>query len=94
MDETDTHYELNFDPNIEANMFRTVPDHLDSYYGKLKCPATIVTGEQTDVCVPLMRNRFIKGNKMDHQILPGGHMFPFEKPVTVANKIAEIIEAR
>ncbi|MEW9798644.1 alpha/beta fold hydrolase [Alteromonas sp. CYL-A6] len=76
---------LGFRPEVETAIFRHVPHNLSSFSGKLRCPAVLVTGEHTNVCVPAMRNRFIKANKLEHTRLPGGHMFPLEHPKAVAD---------
>lgn len=82
---------LSFKPEIEAQVFRTIPDNLHCYTGQLDCPATIITGEQTKVCVPFLRNAFIKQNRLTHTTMPGGHMFPLETPISVAQTITDII---
>lgn len=83
---------LNFDPNIEAELFRTVPHNLHKYTGHLACPATIVTGDKTDVCVPFLRRAFIRQNKLSHVVTPGGHLFPLEDPLGTAKLIVSLIE--
>ena len=93
MREQDNRLVLDFDPDIEARVFRTLPDNLHRYAGHLQCPATIITGEQTDVCVPFLRKKFIKENKLQHLTMPGGHMFPLEKPRDVAQAIVELINS-
>lgn len=85
---------LNFDPAIEAEVFRTIPDNLHRYAGKLKCHGTIITGTQTKVCIPILRYNFIRKNRLTHLTMPGGHMFPMEKPIDVANKITEVITSQ
>lgn len=85
---------LLFDRDIEANIFLTIPHNLPNYYGKLQCPATLITPRFTDVCVPRLRKPFLRGNPtITHQELPGGgHMFPLEHPKMVADAIVSIIE--
>lgn len=79
---------LTFKADIEAELFRTVPHNLNRYKGKLQCPALLVTGKDTTVCKPAMYNRLLKQNKIDHKIMPGGHMFPLEHPDAVAELIS------
>lgn len=86
------HYHLNFEPEIEANIFRHVPHNLNHYYGKLKCPALLVTGQNTTVCTAKLIEPFIRGNKLQHKILAGvGHMFPLENPEATAHLISHTI---
>ncbi|WP_371193157.1 alpha/beta fold hydrolase [Glaciecola sp. SC05] len=84
---------LLFDRDIEANIFLTIPHNLSDYYGKLKCPATLITSRFTDVCVPRLRRPFLRNNPtMEHLELPlGGHMFPLEHPKMVAEAISTTI---
>ncbi|WP_100658268.1 alpha/beta fold hydrolase [Alteromonas flava] len=83
---------LTFDPNVEAQVFRTIPHNLNRFSGKLQCPGVIVTGEQTDVCVPFLRNAFIRQNNLKHLTVPGGHMFPLERPLEIAQLITTLTE--
>lgn len=92
MDLRHNHYHLNFDPMVEANIFRNVPSNLHQYKGRLKCQALLVTGENTTVCVPSLIRPFIGANKLQHKVFKqGGHMFPLEKPQEVANLLADVI---
>lgn len=86
------HYQLTFDTNIEANIFRNVPHNINRYDGQLKVPALLVTGQHTTVCMPRLINPFIKVNKIEHkQFAKGGHLFPLEAPVETAQLISETI---
>ena len=82
---------LTFKADVEAELFRNVPHNLGRYKGKLKCPALLVTGKNTNVCKPAMYNRLLKHNKIEHQVMPGGHMFPLEHPEAVAELISTTI---
>jgi len=84
---------LHFDVQVEADIFRTIPDNLHKHYGKLKTPSYLLTGKYTEVCVPKLRKYFIKGNAcITHEEFDfGGHMFPLEKPVQVASRINTLI---
>lgn len=86
------HIQLNFEPEIEANIFRNVPHNINHYYGKLKCPALLVTGQHTEVCKSGLIEPFIRGNKLRHEVLANaGHMFPLEFPQATANLISRTI---
>lgn len=84
---------LIFDRDIEANIFRTIPHNLPDYYGKLQCPGIMMTGGFTDVCVPRLRQPFLRSNpSVAHLALPvGGHMFPLEHPKMVADAISDTL---
>lgn len=87
----DDHWHLTFNADVEAELFRNVPHNLHKYYGKLKCPAVLVTAKDTTVCTEKRRNPFIKGNNLRHEVLPGGHMFVLERPEIVAEYITATI---
>ncbi|MFT4655280.1 MAG: pimeloyl-ACP methyl ester carboxylesterase [Patiriisocius sp.] len=87
------HMHLNFDVETEANIFRTIPHNLPTYAGKLKVPSVLITGKNTDVCVPVLRKPFLKTNpSVTHiEFKKGKHMFPLEYPVEVAHAIANVL---
>ena len=93
IDEREGELRLNFDAQIEANIYRNVPHNLNRYYKRLAVPGLLITGSRSDVCVPAFLGSFIKKSKIEHQIFEGnGHMFPLEEPQQVAKIIAERIQ--
>ncbi|GAA0857278.1 alpha/beta hydrolase [Aliiglaciecola litoralis] len=92
--ETDEGFELDFDHTIEANIFRTIPLNISRFYGKLRVPAVLITGEKTTVCRPHLIAPFIKHNQLQHKtVKDGGHMFPLEQPLFVAEMIKQQLAA-
>lgn len=85
--------QLTFNVDNEANIFRTIPDNLPMHYHKLEVPSTLVSAQYTNICVPALRNPFIRGNQnMQHlEFAQAGHMFPLEKPLQAAQLIDQII---
>ncbi|MDT0594182.1 alpha/beta fold hydrolase [Glaciecola petra] len=83
---------LTFEVQNEADIFRTIPHNLPSYYQSLKVPSTLVSAEYTNVCVPYLRKPFLRhNNNMKHiEFASAGHMFPLEKPIEVASLIENI----
>lgn len=82
-------FRLVFEREIEANIFRTIPLNISTYYGKLTKPALLISGEKSEVCLPRLIKPFVRGNKLEHQELKGGgHMFPLEQPTLVGQIIA------
>jgi pimeloyl-ACP methyl ester carboxylesterase len=75
------HLHLHFDPVIETNIFRTLPDNLHLQYGKLTVPAHLLTGKFTKVCIPRLRNRFLRGNPE----------VQLERPLELAKELNEIL---
>lgn len=90
--DTGSHQELSFEVQNEVDIFRTIPHNLPSYYQTLTVPSTLVSAEYTNVCVPYLRNPFLRNNKnMKHiEFASVGHMFPLEKPIEVAKLIKKI----
>jgi pimeloyl-ACP methyl ester carboxylesterase len=92
IDEKEDGFHLNFDAQIEADIYRNVPHNINKYYKRLQVPALLVTGGNSDVCVPAWLSTFIKKTKVEHMVLPDtGHMFPLEIPQQVAQIINERI---
>mgnify|MGYP003665878190 FL=1 len=86
------HRHLHFKPEVEASIFRNLPHDIYKYYGKLTCPALLITGSQTHVCTERRIRPFIKANHLTHEVFSGGHMFPLESPVETAELINRTIE--
>ncbi len=85
--------ELVFSAQIEADIFRNLAENLSSYKNQLKVPASLIYGDQTEVCPHSFFKKFVKLNK-DIKLMttPGGHMFPLEQPQATAKLIADIIK--
>lgn len=86
-------YQLAFDHQVEADVFRTIPTRIHKKHGKLPVPGLLLTGEATKVCRPHRISAFLKTNQLSHQTVPGGHMFPLENPFDVAQIIAQQINS-
>jgi pimeloyl-ACP methyl ester carboxylesterase len=86
--------ELNFTAQAETAIYRNIPTHLSSFKNKLKVPAVLIYGENTDLFPHYFFKRFAKKNKkIDLQSIKGGHMFPLEYPMETAEMIKGIIKA-
>ncbi|UTP72183.1 alpha/beta hydrolase [Alteromonas sp. LMIT006] len=84
--------ELSYKPEIEAEVFRTIPTDLAQYFGQVNLPSLLITGKSTDVTVPFLRKKFLaKQPNFSHCEVQGGHMFPLEVPNTTAQVINEYI---
>ena len=92
IEELDGKLQLNFDAQIEANIYRNVPHNLNRYYKRLSVPGLLITGSHSDVCIPSFLGAFVKKSNIEHVIFKdGGHMFPMEKPTQVAKIITDRI---
>lgn len=91
--ETPNDLMLDFDNNVEANIFRTIPLNMGTYKLPKSIPATIITGEKTKVCKQKLIAPFIAKNNLEHLVVKGGgHMFPLEQPQHVASLILDKID--
>ena len=92
IDERDGKLQLNFDAQIEASIYRNVPHNINKYYKRLSVPGLMITGSNSDVCIPSLLDTFVKKSKIEHSVFEGGgHMFPLEQPQQVANMITDRI---
>ena len=85
--ETDHGFELFFDPQIEAAIYRTIPHTLPRLRGKLKIPLTFIGGTDSREA-ELAGLRFMRRNfAVNFETVAGSHLFPLEKPRETAEKI-------
>jgi pimeloyl-ACP methyl ester carboxylesterase len=86
--------ELQFQREVEADIFRHMPTNLASYQRKLTVPAALLYGEHTDVCTPTYVKRFAKQHPEMHfqQVDNGQHMFPLEQPEQVSLQIKALLK--
>jgi pimeloyl-ACP methyl ester carboxylesterase len=86
-------WQLSYQPEIEAQVFRTIPTDLSQYFGQVSIPSLLLTGRNTDVTMPFLRRKFLaKQPNFLHQEVLGGHMFPLECPNETAQSIKNYIE--
>jgi pimeloyl-ACP methyl ester carboxylesterase len=70
---------LVYDPEVEAAIFRHLPDHLDRLPGRLSVPVAVLAGKGSDLLTPRRRRRLIRRGVVVREV-PGSHMFPLEHP--------------
>ncbi|MFT2090506.1 alpha/beta fold hydrolase [Paraglaciecola sp. 2405UD69-4] len=81
---------LNYDPNIETEIYRNVPDNIHTYYKRLTVPAVLISGEKSELNSAFFLSSFLKNTGLEHQVISdGGHMFPLEQPAKVAAMISD-----
>jgi len=72
---------LFFEPKIEAEIYRTLPDNLPKMRGKLKVPAFYIGGTHSREA-QLARLSFMKKYfPFEFYFIEGSHLFPLEKPL-------------
>ncbi|MBF7052160.1 alpha/beta hydrolase [Halomonas sp. KAO] len=82
---------LTYDPDIEVEIFRHLPDHLGDLPRRLRVPHAILAGEDSDLLTPRRRRRLIRhGVKV--RLVPGTHMFPMEHPVEVRHGLLAALD--
>lgn len=80
---------LKFDPEIEAQIYFTLPHNYSKFKNKLKVPGFTIVGENSDVVKESDIKYMKKYFNIDCIKIRGGHLFPFEFP----EKTAELITA-
>lgn len=84
---------LFFEPQVEAQIYQTLPDDFAKYRGRLKVPATYIGGTRSREA-RLARLGFMRRNfPIDFHFLAGSHLFPFEKPEATARLIKQIVHS-
>lgn len=82
---------LLFEPEIEAAIYRTIPDDYQNYIGRLRVPAFYIGGTKSREA-RLARLGFMRRNfPFKFHFLDGSHHFPFENPFATANLLRKIL---
>lgn len=85
---------LDFSAQVEANIFRNIPDNIGRYTLPTNLPTAMITGQNTDVSVQRLIAPFLKKHCMQHLVMPGGgHMFPLEQPENTAKTIEGLLRS-
>lgn len=71
--------ELTFDPSIEVEIFRHLPDHLSRLPRRLGVPLELVAGRESHL-LTAARIKRLKRKGLTVNEVPGTHMFPMEHP--------------
>ena len=81
---------LKINPAIEYQIYRTIPHDMMKHLPKLRVPAAFIGGEDSDV----VRRVRLAGMKPKFRMrkVPGGHLFPFERPLEAATSIAQVLD--
>jgi len=87
---------LTCDPELEAQIFESIPLEVWGYVKRLRCPVLAIRGEQSDVFLPGAANR-LKRLAVDCEVdtIAGtGHFPTMEKPEECAKVIREFLRRR
>ncbi len=87
---------LKCDPELEAQIFESVPVNVWSYARRLRCPVLAVRGEHSNTFMPASARRLKRlVADIESATVPGaGHFAPMEKPDALAAIIRDFIARR
>ena len=89
-EERDGTLHLLFDPQSEANIWRTIPHNIH-LQGRLMVPGAVIGGRNSEYFKRL-NGAFMKGRLgMKVKWTDGGHMFPLEQPESTADLIHHVV---
>lgn len=87
-------FELFIKPQIEAEIYKTIPDNMPKLKNKINVP-TIYIGGKSSLEARLARINFMKRNfPFDFKFIEGTHLFPFEKPQKTAKIVKSFLSNR
>jgi pimeloyl-ACP methyl ester carboxylesterase len=81
---------LKIDPAVESHIYRTIPHDMMKHLPKLRVPAVFIGGAESDV----VRRVRLAGMKPKFRMrkVPGGHLFPLERPRDAATSIVQALD--
>jgi pimeloyl-ACP methyl ester carboxylesterase len=82
---------LRFDPATEISIYRSVPHLHPARLHQLQVPLALVGGVQSDVVMGHHARAVLRLARGEFHGMPGGHMFPLERPLQTAELICEVI---
>ncbi|EWH00632.1 alpha/beta fold hydrolase [Halomonas sp. BC04] len=83
--------ELVYDPAIETEIFRQLPDHLTRLPQRLQVPFGLLAGRDSDLITPARRRR-LERHRIKLSLVPGTHMFPMEHPEETRQALVAMLE--
>ena len=83
---------LAFRPEVEVAIFRTTPVNI-SRYPRLPMPGAVVNAEESVDAFHKAGRRHARRQRMHHEVWPGGHLFPLERPDDSARRVDELLQA-
>ncbi len=89
--QTDTGYELQFDPNVEADIFSTLPHAVARDLPKLSVPGYFLYGQQRSVVNKWDRWLIQHRTPLKSKAVTGTHLFPLEHPIQTASVLDHCI---
>ena len=81
---------LRFDPATEISIYRSVPHTAPGRPQQLAVPLAVVRGRHSRVVMPHHARQVNRVPKGEYLSLPGGHMFPLERPQDTAHLLRDL----
>ncbi|MBY5924082.1 MULTISPECIES: alpha/beta fold hydrolase [unclassified Halomonas] len=81
---------LSYDPDIEVEIFRHLPHHLDRLPREVSVPIGVLAGASSDLLTP-SRCRRLSRRGIVLETVPGTHMFPMEQPDATREALLSMI---
>ena len=81
---------LRFDPATEISIYRSVPHTSPGQPQQLQVPLAMIRGRHSRVVLPHHARLVRRVPKGEHLTLPGGHMFPLERPQETAQMLRSL----
>ncbi|WP_275287904.1 alpha/beta fold hydrolase [Halomonas elongata] len=82
---------LRYDPDIEVDIFRHLPDHLSDLPDNVKVPLGVLAGRESDLLTPRRQRRLGRRGVSVAQV-SGGHMFPMEHPQATREALLAMLD--
>lgn len=83
---------LRFDPATEISIYRSVPHTSPGRPQQLQVPLAMVRGRQSRVVLPHHAHLVRRVPNGEYLTLPGGHMFPLERPQDTAELLKKLFQ--
>lgn len=83
---------LRFDPATEISIYRSVPHTSPGRPQQLKVPLAMLRGRHSRVVLPHHAHQVRRVPKGEYLTLPGGHMFPLERPQDTAELLKKLFQ--
>jgi pimeloyl-ACP methyl ester carboxylesterase len=87
----DGQIELIYDPAVESEIFRHLPDHLTRLPRRLRVPCGLLAGRDSDLLTPSRRRRLAR-HGIRVSLVPGTHMFPMEHPEETRQALLALLD--
>ena len=81
---------LKFDPATEISIYRSVPHTSPGLPQQLAVPLAMVRGRHSRVVLPHHARLLRRMPRAEYHNLPGGHMFPLERPQATADLLRQL----